>query len=211
MANNSSNLINQSLSFKQLATAPTDPNLWEIYSDTTTGELLTWNGTTWIQLMSTVAPTSQYWSGYFANTGDWTTTSGSFVDPTPTGTITLTQRQGSGITVTAAASSLPGITFTPASASAVYQVNVSYTQATSSVSAYMDGQITDGVTVIANVATAQEGSLGGHFFGASVSGIYVPGTTSPVTVKLQISTNSSTMTVGGGDFTSMEWSLVRIS
>src|SRR5271165_1202841 len=102
---NSSFTIDKSLSFRQCSTAPPNPRLWEIYSDSNTNQLLQWNGTYWV----VCNPTISYAQAYHTQAATWTTTSSSYVDPTVSGTPALTVRQSSNINLTTAGSSLPGI------------------------------------------------------------------------------------------------------
>lgn len=160
-----------------------------------------------------------YGSAYFGPSAQWTTTSsGVFADPTFSGTagFSTSGRAAGGITITAAASNLPGITFTPSSASAVYFVAARF-QLTSSASASAIAQLTDGTVIIdaSGVATA---TIAGNTFGnpCALQGIYSPGTTSAVTIKIQLgSENAGTAYIAPGVTygtagTSLEWTVFQL-
>jgi len=92
----------------------------------------------------TSLPTASYAQAKHAGTMSWNTSSASFADPSSTGaTPALTIRQSSGITLTQAGSNLPGITFTPASTTAVYLITVSTTIQNSTASDGAAIQLTD--------------------------------------------------------------------
>lgn len=162
---------------------------------------------------SGTSPTNTYWSGYFqgGTSNYWSGGSSSFIDPTLTGTATLTTRQVNGITVTPASSNRLGITFTPASASSVYLIGANVTIA-GNAGQGVALQLWDGTTQI-STASAQ-GSSGG--FGTMQLSldpdIYAPGTSSPVTVTIQLETSTSTANIQSWttDAASVEWTLVQI-
>lgn len=136
------------------------------------------------------APTSS-WSGYFQNSGSpsWNTSSTTFADPSLTGTATLVERTNNGFgTVTAASGSLPGITFTP-KLKARYRITVD-AQMTGGTSSYAEARLTDGTTTIAeNGGIMAPGATLGEV-AVSMSGIYEATSTSPVTLKVQLSSPS---------------------
>lgn len=160
------------------------------------------------------APTFNYYSGFMASGGNWTSTGTTFADGANTGGNTLTSRQGSGLTVTAAASNVAGITFTPSSASAVYLIIAMSSLWSPSTTGVSTARLFDGTTeivtsgnVLASGATQQDISP------FSIMGFYVPGTTSPVTVKVQLSiTGGGTVTLGNGNGASkaIEWTIFQI-
>ena len=168
----------------------------------TAGQFLTSNGAaalpTWQTLTSTAIGYAQAYFGL--NYSASVTSTGSYADFTYTGSSdTLTTRTSSGITLTAAASNLPGVTFTPSSSSAVYHITVTAVVYTSAAGAAISLQLTDGTTVIQNSNQFQQQAVtAGVVTSITISGIYAPGTTSPVTVKLQGIVSSATGFIYGG-------------
>lgn len=164
-----------------------------------------------------VLPTANYWSGYVSTGANqtWTiSSSGAYSDFTPnvSANNTLTTRQGT-ISVSAAASTLPGITFTPASSSAVYLVQARATVAINALSADLSVCITDGTTVVAE-SGAQNGAGAGtvNGFPMTLVGIYAPGTSSPVTLKLQSSISSSSAVIETENIEPpYEWTIIQIA
>lgn len=160
-------------------------------------------------------PTASYASATFSSASSWTTTSTSFVDPTNAGGNALTSIYASGITLTAAGSNVCGITFTPASSSAVYLVmaTVGLYNNTGSDSTYV--QMTDGTTAFAVSFGISNPTAVTGFYPTTLQGVYAPGTGSPVTVKLQIAVNAGTGGITGALNSSaksfpVQWSVVRI-
>jgi hypothetical protein len=146
----------------------------------TTGALPTWQSTS-------SSPTSNYFNGSMSNASSWSTTSSTFTDATNTGGNTLTTVYSSGITVTAAASNLAGITFTPSSTTAVYKITALPGLFEGSNNDNTVVQITDGTTPFGYNTLATPTGLAGQTNACMpVGGIYAPGTTSAVTVKLQL-------------------------
>jgi hypothetical protein len=120
----------------------------------------------------------------------------------------LTIRKSSGITLTQAASSLPGITFTPANNTAVYMITAIFTESGNTVGADESIQLTDGTTVI---STRDLQIVSGGYFPVTLTGIYAPATTSAVTVKLQgASSSGQTVVTAVGLAQAIEWTIVRI-
>jgi hypothetical protein len=152
------------------------------------GNVVASNGTAFISTSSSGFTPLNYVQAYFSGSSSWSTTSGTYTDPTNSGGNTLSIRQFQGITLTAGTSptGVCGVTFTPSSASAVYLV-LARVNATWTSSDGINLQLTDGTTVIDNtgfgVAFSGAVSIGAMH---SMGGIYVPGTTSPVTVKVQV-------------------------
>lgn len=165
-------------------------------------------GSSWSPPPGSIGATA---SGFFTAADVWSTSSTSFVDPTSVGSNVFTTRLSNGLTIAKAAGSLPGIVFTPASTSAVYQIT-----AAASVTNGTHIQMTDGTTVIAG---------SGGFIQPTISnttlflqGPYQPGTTSPVTVKLQIALDSAVSGPTAANIenayalpaTCIEWTVTRI-
>jgi hypothetical protein len=161
---------------------------------------------------SSTASLNNYWAGYTANGDSWTTISSTLADPTPAATNAITQRQGNGIAVSAAASSLPGISFTPASSSSVYLVSASFSTEGSLNGTYCVCSLTDGTTPIAQQTYGQGTGLS-QSGNITLVGIYVPGTSSPVTLKIQMASPQSgtaTITSVSTLTPSIEWSIIQI-
>lgn len=184
-------------------------NIGDVYVNTTNGNYYVKSTVaSWTNEISALS----YAQAYFDTISQWITTSATFVDFTNVVAPTFTVRQHSGIALTAAASSLPGITFTPASASAVYLIlaicALNYSGANGP---QFSLQLTDGVTAIGGTA----GVIGnGYGEPVPVWGVYVPLTTSPVTVKVQGRCNGGQYTLGGylsGYGSSVEWTVLRIA
>ena len=160
-----------------------------------------------------VPATGQYAQAYFGSASSWSTTSSTFADPTNSGGNSLTVRQHSGITLTAASSNLPGITFTPASSSAVYLITATMSLFNGTVSDVSNAQLTDGTTVIVvGPGYAQGATSPFDSDPTTIIGIYAPGTTSAVTVKVQLLAGGGTASIGNytSSSSTLEWTVVRI-
>lgn len=159
-------------------------------------------------------PSNTYYQGYHLTGNIWSiSTSGSYIDPTSSGTTpSLVSRLVSGLTVTTAAGNLPGVTFTPASTTAVYKISANMCiDCSFSGGNTGSSQMTDGTTVIAQGADVEGQSSVGFLGGQVISGIYAPGTVSPVTVKIQLAVSAGTyfiQTFGLGN--PIEWTIERI-
>ncbi len=154
--------------------------------------------------------TNDFYSGFMTG-ATWSTTSGTFADPTVVGTNALTQRQASGMTVTAAASSLPGITFTPASATAVYKITASFQGYNTTTGANSAWQLYDGTTAIATTGIQSYSGTQGTVW-VVIDSIFAPGTASAVTLKIQGSASAGTNNWGFAAVGSKaaEWTITRI-
>ena len=156
-----------------------------------------------------------YAQAYFGNASSWSSVSATFVDPTNTGGNSLTVRQSNGITLTAAASNVCGITFTPPVSTAIYLITAQVGFYSNTGTGAGGLQLTDGTTVI-SLAPGSYAPAVAFITPQVLSGIYVPGTTSAVTVKLQSATSGSeTVYIGspGGAVSiqsSVEWTVTRI-
>lgn len=158
-------------------------------------------------------PSSNFYSG--VTTGaTWSTTSSTFADPTVSGTNTLTKRQGN-ITIAAAASNLPGITFTPAASTSVYRITASFQAFNDSAAGDNAGySMTDGTTQITTAGLQAPAINNGTGF-IVMEGIFVPGTGSAVTVKIQVAsggtgTSQLGQAIVGGGSRIMEWTVQQI-
>lgn len=144
----------------------------------------------------------------------WSTTSTTFADPSVTsGTNTLTTRWSNGLTVTAAGSNAPAITFTPSSSSAVYEVSVGInTMFNSSAGNDTFVRLTDGTNVIG--VTGMQGTASTEGTPGFINQVYVPGTGSAVTLKLQIGVSAGTGKIqeasGVTGATTLEWKIVQL-
>lgn len=178
----------------------------------TAGQVMTSNGSGSAPTMQ-VPATGQYAQAYFGSASSWSTTSSTFADPTNSGGNSLTVRQHSGITLTAASSNLPGITFTPASSSAVYLITATMSIFNGTVSDVSNAQLTDGTTVIVvGPGYAQGATYAFDSDPTTIIGIYAPGTTSSVTVKVQLSAGGGTASIGNytSSSSTLEWTVIRI-
>ena len=154
-----------------------------------------------------------YFSGYMPESSTWTYNTSSLADPSShSGSNTLTTRFASGITVTAAGSSLPGISFTPASTTSVYLITARITASWAAASGAVFS-LTDGTTQIqTSGAGGNSASIGSESI--TMSGLYVPGSTSSVTVKIQASNTvgaASTSNIGTSSGENpIEWVVTQI-
>lgn len=166
-------------------------------------------------LIPQAPPTGSYSHAFHTTAASWSTTSSTFADPTAVGTPALTVRKSAGITLTTAASSLPGITFTPASSTAVYLITaqVGFSNATAGAGTMM--QMTDGTTVIsAPSGFTQQATLADVVVTQTISGVYAPASASAVTVKLQLAAPGGTAEINsalvGTLGNPIEWTVLRI-
>jgi len=149
------------------------------------------------------------WTGYQTG-GAWTSNTAGFVDGTNSGGNAITTRISNGLTCTAASGTQNGITFTPRTAQSVYKITASSCVASAGAGGVTGLQLTDGTTVIAQ-ASQQSGGTGTWYFPFTISGDYAPGTTSAVTVKLQLNNVSgSSSAIAGVSGTSVEWTVEEI-
>lgn len=177
------------------------------------GDVLTSDGagnTSWAVAPSAI--TNNYYSGFTSSAASWTTTSATYVDGTNTGGNSLTSRISNVLSVSAGASNVAGITFTPASASDVFIIKASFPGQGATNGATAAFRLYDGTSVIdtaSNTATASGGTQE-----VCLEGLYAPGTTSAVIVKVQMAaigggtTNIADPTAGLNPV--IEWSIVQI-
>jgi len=158
----------------------------------TSGYVLTSNGSSALPSFQAApsAVTNTYFSGYMSSSSTWSKAGTGFADPTNSGGNALTTINSSGITVTAASSNLPGITFTPAASTSVYYISAVLTLNTRTSSNYAAARITDGTTAFGWAFATQLSSGDTLVFPAVAEGIFVPGTASAVTVKIQLAAGS---------------------
>lgn len=162
---------------------------------------------------SSTNPTANYWSGYHANGMYWTRTNTALGDPASAGTTpAITQRTGN-IVVTQAASSLPGITWTPQSSSAVYWVEASF-QMGNNAGDFTEFKLTDGTNIV---------NIGEGLFVLNqvqpymcLKGIYAPASGSAVTLKIQVGSLAGQVALGpagagSGVAPAIEWSIFQMA
>jgi hypothetical protein len=114
----------------------------------------------------------------------------------------------------AAAGNLPGITFTPASYNAVYLITAQVGLAGNNGTTLGYIQMTDGTTPICvGTGFSMNTSVVPYIIPNTLTGVYVPGTSSPVTVKLQVATNniSNIVSITSEGSSVIEWTVVRIA
>lgn len=161
-------------------------------------------------------PTGKYYSGYFPTNTTWYVTSTGYAQiPLISGSATLTARGSPTLAVSAASGNYPGITFTPASSSAIYFVSMQFSSVQQLGGNFGSYQLTDGTYVIQaspNILTST-----GYPTPMSICGIYAPGTGSAVTIQLYaacsggyigISNNTGAMASLGS---SIEWQIFQIA
>ncbi len=169
-----------------------------------------------VPIQEPVNNTEQYAQAYFDVNNLWQVNNSSMADFSQTNTGTFAVRQSSGITVSAASGSLPGISFTSPSSSAAYLITASFgTYNQDGGNSYGVYQITDGTTPV-SVSAGNQDVTGNTtlFVPLSLTGIYCPGTTGAVTLKIQGQGNGTDpINIQGlaGNASSMEWTLVRIA
>ena len=138
--------------------------------------------------------TNNYFSGYMGASGSWSSSShGSFADGANVGGNTLTTLFSNNLSVVAAGSSLAGIVFTPASSASVYMIEAIvclYENATNSGGA---AALSDGNNLFAFTGYNQTATLANMNPCLPLRGIYAGGTTSPVTIKVQLQSASGTV------------------
>lgn len=178
----------------------------------TTGQVLEVAGG--IPAWTTVSGISplNYAQAFFSSGSTWSTTSTTFADGTNAGGNALTVRVSSGLSLSAAATNICGITFTPMNSSAVYLVIAEIGMQCSS-TFNIGAQLTDGTTVIA-VAPGDQINSANASQPQTLSGIYVPGTGLPVTVKVQLNTTSGTASIESGlasGTVPVEWTIIQLN
>jgi hypothetical protein len=160
---------------------------------------------------------AQYAQAYFGPSAQWSTPSATYVDPTFSGTAGFTLRQYSGITLTAAASNICGITFTPASSTAVYFVSAQAAVYNNTSNGWNNMQMIDNNSnVISNSGFFRQAASSNAQTNITIQGIYVPGATSPTTVKLQLAAPIlgtayiAADIVSGNLNNAVEWTVTRL-
>lgn len=183
----------------------------------TSGQVLTSNGGTSAPSWGTnpSAVTNNYFSGYMSSSSSWSTTSNTFNDGTNSGGNTLTTLYSNGLTITAGASNVAGITFTPSSNTATYKISALCAGYNSNANNAIQFRITDSTTVFGWNAILSPTTAGVTNICAPVRGIYTPGTTSAVTVKIQIRIAGGTANFANSALDAsipvVQWEIVQIS
>lgn len=153
-----------------------------------------------------------YWSGYHDGSYSWSTTSATFADPTNGAVGTFAERQNVNFgLVTTAASNGSGITFSPRTAQSVYLVSVNVSLYNNTAGGFNVVRLTDGTNEVTRGQRQADSNQG---VGQSpLTGIYVPGTTSPVTLKVQMIayTGTTAFIQTPVDSNTIEWTLTEIS
>jgi hypothetical protein len=149
-----------------------------------------------------------------SSASNWNTTSSAFADGSNSGGNALTGIYSNGISVSAAASSLAGITFTPATSTSVYKITANVCTYSSGFSTSIALRLTDGTTAFA-WSGASSGSADQTTGTQVLTGVYAPGTGSAVTVKVQLLTTGSGSAyiytgAYGADIPVIQWSVEQI-
>jgi hypothetical protein len=141
-----------------------------------------------------IAPTGNFASSYFDTTATWARSSSSFGDPTNSTSDALHAIHSNGLSLTAPVSSKLGVTFTPASVSAIYWIDVYLNLlGGNSSSAWTAAKLWDGTNLIALGSTNYAAI--NYAIPLKLSGPYAPGTINPVSVTVQLAASASSVTV----------------
>ncbi len=158
--------------------------------------------------------TGNYYSGTMPTNASWTTSSTSFADGTNSNGNALTQLYANGLSVAAAASNIAGITWTPASTTSAYIIEAIIALYGTATNAGVGASFYDGTTRFAYQAFNQASVADVGIF-LPLRGIYVPGTASSVTVKIQLIAASGTAGIQNVEALSgipvIQWTLVQIA
>jgi hypothetical protein len=196
------------------SSAPSSPENGDIYYDSTLNSIMAYVNGSW-ENIGGVTNNLSYYSGYMPSSTSWSVSPGSsFSDMSPSGSNTLTQRTSSGLSVSAASSDLPGITFTPTTSGSAYLITASFISGVSGPTDDINFQLTDGSTVFTSSSNRVINTPSNIEPWMNVSGIYVPGTTSPVTVKIQASSNGTgyiNPQAPNSALSSIEWTVIQIA
>lgn len=167
-----------------------------------------------------IKASAAFWSGYHDDSVAWQLTSNTFVDFTViSGAANLIERASSGFdAVSTAPSNLPGITFTPASIDSAYMITAvfaMYVNGPSSGNVAAAMRMVGGATeeeISSNSSAYKPAGVTAFLGPATIQGIFRPGTTSPVTVKLQgfVSGDPTYFLQVGYINVFIEWTVVRV-
>lgn len=161
--------------------------------------------------------TGPYAQAFFGPTSGWSTTSAAYVDGTNAGGNALTIRRSSGIVLTAAAGNVCGVTFTPPTSDAVYLITATFPFQNTLTDATGVAKLTDGTEDISTGMYNNTNTGNDVIVPITLSGIYIPGVNTPVTVKLQLAAvaGSGTSKINNIGATSLanavEWTVTQLS
>ncbi len=175
------------------------------------GSPITSSGTLAVSLSGTALPvanggtgrtSSVYYNGYYPGSASnyWTLTSSTYADFTVVGSIpTISIAQGAGLTVTNAASSLPGIAFTPA-VTGVIEITalISLTPGTIGTAVVWDTQLYEGntATVIDQFGVNTANNLVSNAEQIIVSGFFAVTASTAYSFRIRAKTSASTLYIG---------------
>jgi hypothetical protein len=153
------------------------------------------------------------WSGYHDNTCSWSRTNVAFGDPTADSTCTFTERRninfGSVTSALSGSDKLPGITFTPKKANTSYFICYQGNAINGSANIQVGNRLWDGTTVVADFQNQVNSSTSVYPIGGC--GIYYASSISPVTLKVQTASSSSSINMTAGTYgNSIEWSIFAV-
>lgn len=225
VASNLSDVASKSTSFNNLSPMTTGGDI--IYggasgtgtrlANGSAGQVLTSAGTTLAPTWSTVSTTAVLFNGNHANDSSWARTSSTFGDPTGDATSTFNTVTSSGLgTVVSATSSgnnIPGIVFTPTSSTKSYYVQARGNFITNASGLSVEFKLTDGTIVIDDKNLTVVSGFANARNPITLEGLYTPGTTSPVTIKVQWKNSDGTTTVtyeGLNSEASVYWSVWEV-
>jgi hypothetical protein len=145
------------------------------------------------------SPQIAAWMGYHASiSGGCATTSTTYADPSACTGIALTQQKNINFgTVTTAASSLPGITFTP-SRPTVYKVCADVSMSSSGSAIEGGLRLVDGSGNILHPGVTQYNPVATANVAHTLCALYEATSTSAVTIKVQLGTNTGTILITQG-------------
>jgi hypothetical protein len=156
-----------------------------------------------------------YAQAYFGSASGWSTTSASYVDPTNSGGNALTIRESSGINLTAAAGNVCGITFTPPTSNAVYLITATFPLFNTTTDGASAVKLTDGTEDISTAMMNNTNTGNDVITPTTLSGIYVPGVNTPVTVRLELAAVGGTAHINNLGATTLvnavEWTVIQLS
>lgn len=137
-------------------------------------------------------PGYNYWTGFHGPNAQWTRTSSTYGTPTALGTDSFSTIFSQGMTVTAAASNDFGIIITPPTTTATFDVDCSFLGDNAGVSIRSGFQMVDNSRIMDEAGTRC--LAGGCRTPIHMHGILAPGSTSPITVHIQMNSSDNTNT-----------------
>lgn len=156
------------------------------------------------------ALTKTYWSGFHDSGYTWSSVSTvAFVDPTNNTVGTFTEKKNSNFgVVSTAAGLLPGITFTPASSSAVYFVSASVGGYNDTTGQNVAFELVYGTNQVGTGGMQQNGSV---ITTSPLNGLCAPESVSPVTLSIKMKVSANTGNIAIANANAIEWSIMRIA